>query len=76
MPEGHMMSTSIIMRSLSYNGENSSETYMVRARIGYRVNDRLELVLNAGDEYQKARSLSYQAPPGAEYLFRIPRSQV
>ncbi len=45
------------------NGENGSETYMVRARMGYRVNDRLELLLNAGDEYQKARSLSYQAPP-------------
>jgi len=45
------------------NGENGSETYMVRTRIGYRLTDRMELILNAGDEYQRARSLSYQTPP-------------
>ncbi|MRR19231.1 hypothetical protein EG827_03470 [bacterium] len=47
-----------------FNGENSSETYMVRTRIGYRLADRLEMVLNAGDEYQKVRSLSYETAEG------------
>ncbi len=41
-------------------GENGSETYMVKTHFGYRLTDRLELLLNAGDEYQVARSLSYQ----------------
>jgi len=43
------------------NGENSSGIYMIRTRIRYRMNDRLEIVLNAGDEYQKALSLSFPA---------------
>jgi len=44
------------------NGENSSGIYMIRTRISYRVNDRFELLLNAGDEHQRAQSLTFQNP--------------
>jgi iron complex outermembrane receptor protein len=44
------------------NGENSSGIYMIRTRISYRLNDRFELLLNAGDEHQRAQSLSFQNP--------------
>ncbi len=43
------------------NGENISGIYMIRTRISYRSNDRFEMVFNAGDEYQKAQSLSFPA---------------
>jgi len=43
------------------NGENSSGIYIIRTRIRYRMNDRFEMVFNAGDEYQKAHSLSFPA---------------
>jgi iron complex outermembrane receptor protein len=42
-----------------YNGENRSETYMARARITYRLNRKMELMINAGDEYRKALTLNY-----------------
>jgi vitamin B12 transporter len=44
------------------NGENRSGISMIRTRIRYRMNDRFEMVFNAGDEYQKANSLSFPAP--------------
>lgn len=43
------------------NGENSSGIYLIRTRISYRLNDRFELLLNAGDEHQKAQSLSFRS---------------
>jgi len=42
------------------NGDNSSETFMVRARIGYRLTGTTVLLLNAGDEYETAHSLSFR----------------
>ncbi len=41
------------------NGDNSSETLMMKARVGYRVSGIVELVLATGDEYETAHSLSY-----------------
>jgi iron complex outermembrane receptor protein len=41
------------------NGDNSSETLMTKAHIGYRFSGIFELVLASGDEYQTAHSLSY-----------------
>ncbi len=45
-----------------YNGENHAETYTAGTRITYRVNQRMELVVNAGDEYRKASTLNYTGP--------------
>ncbi len=45
-----------------YNGENRAETYMARTRITYRLNQRVELAVSAGDEYRKASTLNYHDP--------------
>lgn len=42
-----------------YNGDNRSSVLMLRARLAYRLNGKAELGINAGNEYQSARSLSY-----------------
>jgi iron complex outermembrane receptor protein len=41
-------------------GDNRSGIYLLRSRLSYRPGNRIELVLNAGDEYQWARSLSFE----------------
>ncbi len=42
-----------------YNGDNRSSLLMIRTRLVYRPNGMTELGINAGNEYQSARSLSY-----------------
>jgi iron complex outermembrane receptor protein len=42
-----------------YNGDNRASLLMLRARLAYRLNGKAELGINAGNEYQSARSLSY-----------------
>jgi len=46
--------------SAGISGDNSSVTYTLKGAFGFRVNDKLELSFNAGDEYQRAHSLSYE----------------
>jgi len=41
------------------NGDNSYSMVIIRSGISYRPGSRTELVLNAGDEYQRAQTLSY-----------------
>ncbi len=41
-------------------GNNRSELYMLKAHLGYRVNDKAEVLFVAGDEFQRARALSYE----------------
>jgi iron complex outermembrane receptor protein len=42
-----------------YNGDNRSSLLMLRAGLAYRLNGKAEFGINAGNEYQSARSLSY-----------------
>jgi len=42
------------------SGDNRSEIFMLKAHLGYRINDKAEVLLIAGDEYQRARALSYE----------------
>jgi iron complex outermembrane receptor protein len=46
--------------SFDLEGDNRSEIYMLRTRLGYRFSDKAEVIFTAGDEYQRARSLSYE----------------
>ncbi len=41
-------------------GDNRSEIYMLKANLGYRINDKAEILFIAGDEFQRARALSYE----------------
>ncbi len=41
-------------------GNNRSAIYMLKARLGYRLSDKAEIIVNTGDEFQRARSLSYE----------------
>jgi iron complex outermembrane receptor protein len=41
-------------------GDNRSEIYMLKARLGYRINDKAEIIFIAGDEFQRARAISYE----------------
>ena len=42
-----------------YNGDNRSSLLMIRTRLAYRLNAIAEFGINAGNEFQSARSLSY-----------------
>jgi len=42
------------------SGDNRTGTFSLKARISHRLNDKLELSMNTGDEYQEATSLSYE----------------
>lgn len=42
------------------SGDNRSEILMLKAHLGYRINDKAEVLLIAGDEFQRARALSYE----------------
>jgi vitamin B12 transporter len=42
------------------SGDNRSEIYMLKGNIGYRISDKAEIIFIAGDEYQRARALSYE----------------
>lgn len=41
-------------------GDNKSELYMLKVHMGYRINDKGDLLFIAGDEFQRARALSYE----------------
>ena len=41
-------------------GDNRSEIYMLKTCLGYRINDKADVLFIAGDEYQRARALSYE----------------
>ena len=44
----------------SIRGDNRSLIFTVRSRIKLRLNENFQFTLNLGDEYQEARSLSYE----------------
>jgi iron complex outermembrane receptor protein len=44
----------------SNNGDNSSSTAMISARLGYRLSGKTTLEIRAGDVFEKARTLSYE----------------
>ena len=46
--------------AFSMTGDNRSEIYMLKALLGYRINDKAEVLFIAGDEFQRARALSYE----------------
>jgi iron complex outermembrane receptor protein len=46
--------------AFSITGDNRSEIYMLKAHLGYRINDKAEVLLIAGDEFQRARALNYE----------------
>ncbi len=46
--------------AFSMTGDNRSEIYMLKTQLGYRVNDKAEIIFIAGDEYQRARALNYE----------------
>ena len=41
-------------------GDNRSEIYMLKAHLGYRISEKAEILFIAGDEFQRARALSYE----------------
>jgi vitamin B12 transporter len=41
-------------------GDNRSAIYLLKIHLGYRLNEKTEVTLNAGNEFQRARSLSYE----------------
>ena len=41
------------------NGDNRSSLLVLRSRVSYRPGNRIELALNAGNEYQSVQTLSY-----------------
>jgi vitamin B12 transporter len=41
-------------------GDNRSEIYMLKALLGYRINDKAEFIFIAGDEFQRASALNYE----------------
>jgi vitamin B12 transporter len=41
------------------NGNNISTLLMIKSRVSYKPGDRAELVMNAGNEYQRAQTLNY-----------------
>jgi iron complex outermembrane receptor protein len=45
--------------SAGISGENKSIVYTIKGAFGFRINDSFELTINAGDEYQRAESLSF-----------------
>jgi vitamin B12 transporter len=47
--------------AFSMTGDNRSEIYMLKAHLGYRINDKAEIIFIAGDEYQRARTLNYES---------------
>ena len=49
---------------------------MLKAQLGYRINDKAEIMFIAGDEYQRARALSYETELSAECFFIITGWQV
>ncbi|MFZ0473197.1 MAG: TonB-dependent receptor [Bacteroidales bacterium] len=46
--------------AFNMTGHNRSEIYMLKAQLGYRINDKTEIIFIAGDEYQRARALNYE----------------
>lgn len=46
--------------AFSMTGDNRSEIYMLKTHLGYRINDKAEVLFIAGDEFQRARALSYE----------------
>lgn len=44
----------------AFNGDNRSELWLAGARLSFRLNQKTELILNTGDEYRKASSLSFE----------------
>jgi vitamin B12 transporter len=46
--------------AFSMAGDNRSEIYMLKAHLGYRINDKAEVIFIAGDEFQRARALSFE----------------
>ena len=45
----------------SNNGNNISSTAVMRIKVGYKVSRKTSLEVRAGDSYEKAKSLSYEA---------------
>ncbi|MGB8357796.1 MAG: TonB-dependent receptor [Bacteroidales bacterium] len=46
--------------AFALSGDNRSEIYMLKARLGYPINDKAEIIFIAGDEFQRARAISYE----------------
>jgi len=46
--------------AFAVSGDNRSEIYMLKTRLGYRINDKAEIIFIAGDEFQRARAISYE----------------
>jgi len=45
----------------SNNGNNITSMAMIRFKVGYRLSSKTSLEIRAGDSYEKAKSLSYEA---------------